>query len=49
METQRPHVAKAILKNKTAGGTNRLNFRLFTTKLPSSKQYGTGTKPIGTA
>ena len=42
---RKPQIAKAILRKKN--GTGRINlpdFRLFTTKLQSSRQYGTGTK-----
>ena len=42
---KRPRIAKAVLrKKKGAGGINLLTSD-YTTKLQSSTQYGTGTKP----
>ena len=44
METQRPQITKAVLrKKKGTGGINLLTSN-YTTKLQSSRQYGTGTK-----
>ena len=45
MEIQKPGIAKAVLGKKNgAGGINLPDFRLYTTKLQSSRQYGPGTK-----
>ena len=44
METQKTQIARAVLQKKNgAGGINLPDFRL-STKLQSSRQYGTGTK-----
>ena len=41
---QRPQIAKAVQRKKNgAGGINLPDFN-YTTKLQSSRQYGTGTK-----
>ena len=45
METQKTPKTTAVLTKKNgAGGINLPDFRLYT-KLQSSRQYGTGTKP----
>ena len=43
---QRPQIAKEVLRKKNeTGGINLLDFtKSYTTKLQSSRQYGTGTK-----
>ena len=42
---KRPQTAKAVLRKKSgAGGINLPDFRLYTTKLQSSRWYGTATK-----
>ena len=43
METQRLQMAKAVLRKNGAGGINFLTSD-YTTKLQSSRQYGSGTK-----
>ena len=44
METQKPQLAKAILRKKNGiGGINVPDSGLYT-KLQSSRQYGSGTK-----
>ena len=40
---KRPQIAKAVLRKNGAGGINLLTSD-YTTKLQSSRQYGTGTK-----
>ena len=47
---KRPRIAKATLKRKNGTGGMGLpefkgNYYTYTTKLQSSRQYGTGTKP----
>ena len=44
METQTPQISKAVLRMNEAGGINLLTSD-YTTKLQSSRQYGTGIKP----
>jgi len=43
METQRPQIAKAVLRKKNAAVRINLLTSDYTTKLQSSRQYGTGT------
>ena len=44
METQKTRIAKAILRKKNGVGGINLLTSDYTTKLQSSRQYGTGTK-----
>ena len=44
METQRSQIAKAVLRKKNGDGGINLLTSDYTTKLQSSRQYGTGTK-----
>ena len=44
METQKPRRAKAVLRKKNGAGGITFLTSDYTTKLQSSRQYGTGTK-----
>ena len=41
---KRPRIAKANWRKNGTGGINLPDFRVYTTKLQSLRQYGTGTK-----